>query len=284
MYPTQYKRPSSLEEAVALLADMPEARPVAGGQSLIAAMKLRFAVPSAVIDLGHLPGLSSIEVGTDEVVIGAMVRHAAVASSPELAATVPALCALAAGIGDRQVRNMGTMGGSVANNDPAADYPAAVLAMNGVVNTNLRSIAADDFFLGIYETALEPGELITSIVYKVPRRAAYIKFKNPASRFALVGLFLADYGSSVRMAVTGAGAGVFRLVDMESALGANFVPEALDGIPVPPDRLSSDIHASAEYRAHLITVMAKRAVQVAIVGQTGPAGEWAPISSGNEQP
>jgi carbon-monoxide dehydrogenase medium subunit len=272
MYPVQYKRPATLDEALAMLAADEEAKPVSGGQSLIAAMKLRLAAPSALVDLGGLADLASIKADANELVIGAMTRHAVVARSPEVAARIPALSALAQGIGDRQVRNMGTMGGSVANNDPAADYPSAVLALDAVVTTSRRRIAADDFFLGLYETALEPGELITSIAYKVPRRAAYIKFKNPASRFALVGVFLADYGNAVRLTVTGAGAGVFRVAEMEAALQANFAPEALDGLIVPADLLSSDIHASAEYRSHLITVLAKRAVQVAIEGQTGPVG------------
>jgi carbon-monoxide dehydrogenase medium subunit len=274
MYPVEYKRPVSIEEAVGILLEMPDARAVAGGQSLIAAMKLRLAAPTALVDLGALEDLSSIDIGAQEIVIGAMTRHAVVARSGEVAKVIPALAALAAGIGDRQVRNMGTMGGSVANNDPAADYPAAVLALDAVVTTTARSIASDDFFLGLYETALQPGELITSITFRIPERSAYIKFKNPASRFALVGLFLADFGDSVRLVITGAGSGVFRVTDMESALSKDFRPEALHDLSVPPELLSSDIHASAAYRSHLISVLAKRAVQLAIDGQSGPVDGW----------
>jgi carbon-monoxide dehydrogenase medium subunit len=273
-YPTEYKRPASLDEATRMLAENPDARPVAGGQSLIAAMKLRLSAPTALVDLNALDGLSSIEIHADRVVLGAMTRHAVVARSADVAHAIPALAALAAGIGDRQVRNMGTMGGSVANNDPAADYPSAVLALDSTVTTTSRNIASDDFFLGLYETALEPGELITSIAFRIPSRAAYIKFKNPASRFATVGLFLADFGSSVRLVITGAGAGVFRTTEMERALEKNFEPRALDDLHVPAERLNSDIHASAEYRSHLISALAKRAVQVAIDGQRGPNDGW----------
>jgi carbon-monoxide dehydrogenase medium subunit len=237
-------------------------------------MKLRLSAPTALVDLNAIDGLSSIEIHTTQVVIGAMTRHAAVARSADVANAIPALAALAAGIGDRQVRNMGTMGGSVANNDPAADYPSAVLALDGTVTTTNRNIASDDFFQGLYETALEAGELITSIAFSIPSRAAYIKFKNPASRFATVGLFLADFGSSIRLAITGAGAGVFRATEMEAALEKNFEPQALDDLYVPAELLNSDIHASAQYRSHLISVLAKRAVQVAIDGQRGPNDGW----------
>lgn len=273
MYPTQYKRPQTIEEASDLLAALPDARPLAGGQSLIAAMKLRLASAPELVDLGAITGLSSIQLHDQKISIGAMARHCAVAGSTDIAAKLPALCALAAGIGDRQVRNMGTMGGSVANNDPAADYPAAVLALDAVVSTTQRAIAADDFFQGIFETALEPGELITAITYQTPRRAAYVKFKNPASRFALVGIFVADFGHHVRVAVTGAGACVFRAHELEQALQTRFDPGALEGIRISPDELGTDLHASAAYRAHLITALSKRAVQVAIQGQTGPVGE-----------
>ncbi|HEY1610664.1 MAG TPA: xanthine dehydrogenase family protein subunit M [Paraburkholderia sp.] len=273
-YPVEYRRPASIDEAVGIIANTPDSRAVAGGQSLIAAMKLRLSAPTALVDLGALQGLSSIDVRTREVEIGAMARHAEVARSADVTRAVPALAALAAGIGDRQVRNMGTMGGSVANNDPAADYPSAVLALDGMVHTTKRSIASDQFFRGLYETALDPDELLTSITFRIPRRAAYLKFKNVASRFALVGVFLADFGDSVRLAVTGAGAGVFRVADMEDALRRDFRPDALGGLRVPADLLSTDIHASAAYRAHLISVLAKRAVQVAIDGQTGPSDGW----------
>jgi len=273
-YPFEYRRPASLDDALRLLEERPDARPVAGGQSLIAAMKLRLAAPDALVDLGGLDALASIDVNAGEVVIGAMTRHATVAASVDVAAAIPALAALAGGIGDRQVRNMGTMGGSVANNDPAADYPAAVLALDGTVQTTRRWIASDHFFRGLYETALEPGELLTSIAFKIPRRAAYVKFKNPASRFALVGLFVAEFSTAVRVVVTGAGAGVFRVTQMEDALRRNFSPAALDGLSVAADTLSSDIHASAAYRAHLIPVLARRAVRLALDGQGGPADGW----------
>ncbi|WP_233836760.1 FAD binding domain-containing protein [Paraburkholderia sp. ZP32-5] len=273
-YPFEYARPATIDDALRLLEERPDARPVAGGQSLIAALKLRLAAPDALVDLGALDALASIGVNAREVVIGAMTRHATVAASNEIAAAIPALAALAAGIGDRQVRNMGTMGGSVANNDPAADYPAAVLALDGTVQTTRRRIASDDFFVGLYETALQPGELLTSIAFRIPSRAAYVKFKNPASRFALVGVFVAEFGTSVRVAVTGAGAGVFRVTQMEDALRQDFSAAALDGLSVAADTLSSDIHASAAYRAHLIPVLARRAVQLALDGQDGPADGW----------
>jgi carbon-monoxide dehydrogenase medium subunit len=197
-----------------------------------------------------------------------MVRHAQVAASSEVQKASPALAQLAGMIGDRQVRHMGTLGGSLANNDPAADYPAAVLGLGATIATNKRKIEADKFFKGLYETALEPGELITAVTFPVPKRAAYMKFKNPASRFALVGVFVADFGTSgkdaVRVAVTGAGPCAFRQADMEKALAAKFAPESVAGIKVKPDGLNNDLHASPEYRAHLITVMAKRAVEAAL--------------------
>jgi carbon-monoxide dehydrogenase medium subunit len=269
MYPVKYQRPETLADAVAALAAHPDGKAVAGGQSLIAAMKLRFANPSDLIDLGAVAELSGIRIAPDMAMvnIGAMTRHAVVAASAELAKVLPALTVLAGGIGDRMVRNMGTIGGSVANNDPAADYPAGLLALDAVVHTNLRSIAADDFFLGMYETALEEGELIASIDLRVPRRAAYIKFKSPASRFALVGVFVADFGGQVRVSVTGAAGGVFRVTAMEQALAGDFTAEAIAGIAVPESELSSDMHTSAAYRSHLITVLAKRAVEQARTGR-----------------
>jgi carbon-monoxide dehydrogenase medium subunit len=198
------------------------------------------------------------------VEIRAMTRHAEVAGSSAVQKAIPALAQLAGMIGDRQVRHMGTIGGSLANNDPAADYPAAVLGLGATVSTNKRKIEADKFFKGLYETALEPGELITSVSFPAPKRAAYMKFKNPASRFALVGVFVADFGGNVRVAVTGAGACAFRQPDMEKALAAKFAPDSVAGIKVKPDGLNNDLHASPEYRAHLITVMAKRAVEAAL--------------------
>jgi carbon-monoxide dehydrogenase medium subunit len=199
------------------------------------------------------------------VTIGAMTTHAAVAASAEVRKAIPALAELAGGIGDPMVRNMGTIGGSIANADPAACYPAGVLAFNATIQTDRRTIAADDFFVGLWETALQPGELITSVSFPVPKRAAYMKFKNPASRFALVGVFVADFGGGkVRVGVTGAGPSAFRQAEMEKALGAKFAPDAVANIKVKQDGLNNDLHASPEYRAHLITVMAKRAVEAAL--------------------
>ncbi len=229
-------------------------------------MKLRLAAPSDLIDLRDVAELRGIKADAGTVTIGAMTRHAEVAAAQEVRKAIPALATLAAGIGDRMVRNMGTLGGSVANSDPAADYPAALLGLAATVNTNKRKIAADQFFTGLFETALQAGEIITSVSFPVPKRAAYVKFKNPASRYAIVGVFVADTGGGVRVAVTGAAGSVFRVPDMEKALSARFSPDAVTGIRVAAGALNSDMHASAEYRAHLVTVMAKRAVEQAISG------------------
>ncbi len=264
MHAFQYHRPSSVKDALGLGAQKPEARYLAGGQSLVQAMKLRLSSPSDLIDLNGLGDLKTLRAGSASVTIGAMVRHAEVAASSSVKKAIPALAALAAMIGDRQVRHMGTIGGSLANNDPAADYPAAVLGLGAAIVTNQRKIEADKFFKGLYETALEPGELITSVSFPVPRRAAYMKFKNPASRFAIVGVFVADFGGSVRVGVTGAGPSAFRQTDMEKALAAKFAPESVANIKVKPDGLNNDLHASPEYRAHLVSVMAKRAVEAAL--------------------
>ena len=264
MYSFNYQKVKSVADAAALLEKDEDARPLAGGQSLVAAMKLRLSKPSNVLDLGPIAELRGIKIEANAVVIGAMTRHADVAASAEVKKAIPALASLAAGIGDRMVRNMGTMGGSVANNDPAADYPAGVVALNATVITNKRKIEADKFFKGMYETALDQGELITAISFPIPKRAAYMKFKNPASRYAIVGVFVADFGNAVRVAVTGAAAGVFRVADMEKALGTKFAPESVASIKVPDTDLNSDMHAKADYRAHLITVMACRAVEAAL--------------------
>jgi aerobic carbon-monoxide dehydrogenase medium subunit len=264
MYSFNYQKAKSVADAAALLAKNGDAKPLAGGQSLIAAMKLRLARPSDVVDLGTLPDLKGIKVDGSTVTIGAMTRHAEVAASAEVKKAIPALASLAASIGDRQVRNMGTIGGSLANNDPAADYPAGVLGLGATVVTNKRKIAADDFFKGMYETALGQGELITAVAFPIPKRAAYMKFKNPASRFALVGVLVADTGKGVRVAVTGAAPSVFRVPEMEKALTSKFAPESVANIKVSPDNLNSDLHAKADYRAHLITVMARRAVEAAL--------------------
>lgn len=264
MYAFEYHRPASSKEALDLAAKKSEGKFLAGGQSLVQAMKLRLSAPSDLIDLGAIGDLKTLKVEGSTVVAGAMVRHAEVAASSAVQKAIPALAQLAGMIGDRQVRHMGTIGGSLANSDPAADYPAAVLGLGATIATNKRKIEADKFFKGLYETALEPGELITSVSFPAPKRAAYMKFKNPASRFALVGVFVADFGGNVRVAVTGAGPCAFRQADMEKALAAKFAPESVANIKVKPDGLNNDLHASPEYRAHLITVMAKRAVEAAL--------------------
>ncbi len=264
MYQFNYTRASSAADAASKAAKNADAKILAGGQTLIASMKLRLAGPAELIDLSGAADLKGIKVDASGVTIGAMTKHVEVATSADVKKAIPALASLAGGIGDRMVRNMGTMGGSVANNDPAADYPAGVLALNATVNTNKRKITADDFFTGMFSTALEAGEIITSITFPVPKRAAYIKFKNPASRYALVGVFVAETSNGVRVAVTGAGPSVFRVPEMEKALAAKFAPESVANIKVPADGLNSDIHAQADYRAHLVTVMAKRAGAAAL--------------------
>jgi len=262
MHAFHYHRPTNVNDAVGLLKG--EARALAGGQSLVQAMKLRLSSPSDIVDLGGLKDLSGIKVSASEVTIGAMTRHAEVAGSAEVKKAIPALAALAGLIGDRQVRAMGTIGGSLANNDPAADYPAAALGLGATITTNQRKIAADDFFKGLYETALQPGEIITSVSFPVPRRAGYTKFKNQASRFAIVGVFVADSANGTRVAVTGAGPCVFRQKDMEKALSTKFDPSSVATVKQKADGLNNDLHASAEYRAHLVTVMARRAVEAAV--------------------
>ena len=264
MHAFEYHRPASSKDAVSLVSKKPEGRYLAGGQSLVQAMKLRLSSPSDLIDLSALKDLTGIRTSGSTVEIGAMARHAEVAGSAEVKKAIPALAALAGTNGDRQVRHMGTLGGSLANDDPAADYPAAALGLGATIHTNKRKIEADKFFKGLYETALEPGELITSVSFPVPKRAAYMKFKNPASRFAMVGVLVADFGGKARVAVTGAGPSVFRQAEMEKALSAKFAPDSVAGIKVKPDGLNSDLHASPEYRAHLITVMARRAVEAAL--------------------
>jgi carbon-monoxide dehydrogenase medium subunit len=265
MHAFEYHRPGSTKEALALGSKKEEARYLAGGQSLVQAMKLRLSSPSDLIDLGTIKDLVGIKASGSAVEIGAMTRHADVAGSKDVQKAIPGLAALAGIIGDRQVRHMGTIGGSLANNDPAADYPAAVLGLGATITTNKRKIEADKFFKGLYETALEPGELITSVSFPVPKRSAYMKFKNPASRFAIVGVYVADFGGGkVRVGVTGAGPSAFRQAEMEKALGAKFAPDAVANIKVKPDGLNNDLHASPEYRAHLVTVMAKRAVEAAL--------------------
>jgi carbon-monoxide dehydrogenase medium subunit len=264
MHAFNYHKASSVADAAAKFAASDDARLLAGGQTLIAAMKMRLSAPADVIDLGGIGELRGIKVEGGSVAIGAMTTHAAVAASKEVAKAIPALALLAGSIGDPMVRNMGTIGGSVANNDPAADYPAALVGLGATVITSKRKIAADQFFTGMYETALEPGEIITSVSFPIPKRAGYMKFKNPASRYAMVGVFVAETGSGMRVAVTGAGPCVFRVPEMEKALAKSFAAEALKGIKVAATDLNTDIHATAEYRAHLVTVMAQRAVDQAL--------------------
>ncbi|HYA47350.1 MAG TPA: xanthine dehydrogenase family protein subunit M [Burkholderiales bacterium] len=264
MYSFQYQKANSVDDAAKAISKNAEAKLLAGGQSLIAAMKLRLAKPSDLVDIGAVKDLTGIKVDSKAVTLGAMSRHAEVAASAAVRKAIPALAGLAGGIGDRMVRNMGTIGGSLANNDPAADYPAGALGLGATIETNKRKIAADEFFKGLYETALGKGEIITQVSFPIPKRAAYMKFKNPASRYAIVGVFVADFGSSVRVAVTGAGPCVFRVAQMEKALATKFAPESVANIQVPEKGLNSDLHAKADYRAHLITVMARRAVEAAL--------------------
>lgn len=260
MYDFVYQKPGSLADAVKVLSDDMEAKALAGGQTFIPVLKQRLNKPSTVIDLAKL-GLSGITVSGDKVTIGAMTTHAAIASSPEIKAKIPGLQHQASLIGDEAVRHRGTMGGSLANNDPAACYPSALLALGGTVKTDRRSITADDFFQGMFTTALEQGEIITAVEMPIPEKSGYEKFRNPASRYAIVGVFVAKFPTGVRLAITGASqGGVFRHTEMEKALSANFAPDAISGIVTPADGLNGDIHASAEYRAHLIGVVAKRAV------------------------
>ena len=262
MYSFDMHKATSVANAAALLAQT-GGKALAGGQSLIAAMKLRLAQPGALVDLSGIAELKGIRKEGDAIVIGAMTCHAEVASSQLVKDAIPGLRALAEGIGDRQVRNMGTLGGALANNDPAACYPAAVLALNGTVHTNKRQIAADAFFKGMYETALDDGELITAVSFPVPKKAAYIKFVNPASRFALVGVFVAQTAGGVRVAVTGAASSVFRAQALEDALTKNFTNDAARAVKMDASGLNSDLHGSAAYRAHLIPVLAGRAVVAA---------------------
>jgi len=264
MYDFSYHRPSSVRQAVNLLNKIQDAKLLAGGQTLIPTMKQRLASPANLIDLSLVEELVGIELKGRSLDIGAMTRHADVATSEAVQANLPALGALAGKIGDPHVRHMGTIGGSLANNDPNADYPAAVLGMGATIVTNKRKIAADEFFTGLFETALEADEVITRVSFPLVKKAAYVKFPNPASRYALVGVFVAKRGSDVRVAVTGAGAsGVFRVKAFQEALEKRFAAKSLDGLTVPAEGLSSDIHGSAEYRAHLVGVLARRAVVAA---------------------
>jgi carbon-monoxide dehydrogenase medium subunit len=262
MYSFDYQRPADRAAAAAALKG--DARFLAGGQSLIQALKLRLSQSETLVDLGGIADLKGIKVDGSSVTIGAMTTHATVARSAEVQKAIPALAELAGGIGDQMVRNMGTIGGSIANADPAACYPAAVLALGATINTNQRSIAGDSFFTGLYETALKPGELIVSVSFPVPQKAAYIKYKQPASRFALVGVFVSQGAGGVRVGVTGAKSNAFRATAIEAALTQSFTPAAAKAVKIPATDMNSDLHGSAAYRAAMVSVMAARAVEKAL--------------------
>jgi aerobic carbon-monoxide dehydrogenase medium subunit len=265
MYAFTYHRPPTLRQAANMLAKNEEAKILAGGHTLLPTMKLRLAGPPQLIDLGQIEGLTGIELSGRSLTVGAMTTHNEVNTSPVVQQAIPVLAKLAGMIGDPAVRHRGTIGGSVANNDPNADYPAACLGLGATIITNKRRIKADDFFTGMFSTALEPSEIITKISFPIPKKAAYQKFRNQASRFALVGVFVAKRGSENRVAVTGAGSnGVFRVASFEEALKKRFSPKSLEGLTIPADGMNADIHGSAEYRAHLVGVLARRAVAEAI--------------------
>jgi aerobic carbon-monoxide dehydrogenase medium subunit len=265
MYAFTFHRPGTVRQAAGLLGKNEEAKLLAGGHSLLPTMKLRLAGPPQLVDMSLIEGMAGIEQSGRSITIGAMTRHNDVANSPVVQQTIPALAHLAGMIGDPAVRHMGTIGGSIANNDPNADYPAACLGLGATIITNKRRIKADDFFTGMFSTALEPSEIITKVSFPIPKRAAYQKFKNQASRFALVGVFVSKRGSEIRVAVTGAGSnGVFRVKSFEEALKKRFAPKSLEGMTIPADGMNSDIHGSAEYRAHLVGVLSRRAVADAI--------------------
>jgi carbon-monoxide dehydrogenase medium subunit len=264
MYQTTYVRAGSLADAERALLDNPEAKLISGGQTLVPTLRQRLARPSHVIDIARIAELRGISFADGQVVIGATTTHAEVAASDLVAEKIPGLAGLAGGIGDPPVRHLGTIGGSIANNDPAADYPAALVALNATVHTSKRAIAADDFFTGLFETTLEPGEIVVKVAFPVPQKSAYEKFHQPASRFALVGVFVAVLADgSVRVAVTGAGPGVFRAAEVEGALTENFTAEAAESVAISAEGLNADIHGSAEYRAHLVPVLAGRAASAA---------------------
>ncbi|MFI5227421.1 MAG: FAD binding domain-containing protein [Gemmatimonadales bacterium] len=262
MYSFELVRPTTLAAASAALTSS-GGKALAGGQSLLAAMKLRLAQPGTLVDLSGIAELKGIARSADTVTIGALATHTQVAESSVVREAIPALAELAHGIGDRQVRNVGTLGGSIAHNDPAACYPAALLALGATIRTTARLIPADEFFKGMYETALGDGEIITSVSFPIPRKAAYVKFANPASRFALVGVFVAQTATGVRVAVTGAAPSVFRSKELETAFTRSFTADAAKAVTVSASGLNGDLHASPEYRAHLIPVLARRAVAAA---------------------
>src|ERR1043166_3085314 len=264
MYEFKYQRPNSVRQAANMLAKDPEAKILAGGHSLLPAMKLRLAKHTQLLDIGRIEGLNNVELKGHSLDIGALARHVEVANSPAVKEALPALAQLAGEIGDPAVRHRGTLGGSLANNDPNADYPAAVLGLGATIVTNKRKIASDDYFKGMFETALEPDEIITKVQFPIAKKAAYEKFKHPASGFALVGVFVSKRGSDIRVAVTGAGAnGVFRVKSFEEALKKRFSPKSIEGMTIPATGMNADIHGSAEYRAHLVGVLARRALAAA---------------------
>lgn len=262
----QFHRPATVAAAIALLQTASQGKLLAGGQSLLPVLKLEMAEPSDLISINHLPELHGIQVTATHVVIGAATRHAQVASAPEIRRAIPGLAHLAEGIGDPQVRNRGTLGGSLAHADPAADYPAAILALGATIVTDRREIAADAFFTGLFETCLAADEIITAVRFPIPKRAAYAKFASHASKYALVGVMVAKGPQGVRVAVTGAGASAFRLPAVEAALQAHFHPAALADLLISAEDLQSTAEASAEYRAQLVKVMAGRAVHAALAG------------------
>lgn len=261
MYEFNYQKVDSVADAIEALKNADDGKLLAGGQTMLPTMKHRLASPSDVVDLSGVAELVGISVSSGTVTIGAMTTHAAVAASADVQNAIPALASLAGNIGDPAVRNRGTIGGSIANNDPAADYPSAVIALGATVKTDRREIAGDDFFTGMFETALEEDEVIVSVSFPVPKVAAYKKFENPASRYAIVGVFVADTSDGIRIGVTGATPCAHRGMRMEEALAGSLNPDALDSAEIPVEKMNSDIHASAEYRAHLVKVMAKRAVE-----------------------
>ncbi len=264
MYAFTYHRPKSLREAASLLAKNEEAKYVAGGHSLLPVMKQRLAAPPALVDLAGIPGLTGIERTPRALTIGAMTKHVEVETSPEVKEAIPAIVEMVSVLGDPAVRNRGTLGGSVAGNDPSTDWPAALLGLGATVVTNKRKIHADDYFKGLFETALEEGEIVTKLTFPIPQKSGYMKFRNPASRYALVGVFVAKRAAEIRVAVTGAGAsGVFRWTAAEEALKKRFAAKSLEDLAHPAEGLNSDIHADANYRAHLMGVMARRAVAAA---------------------
>lgn len=272
MYEFKYHRPETVRQAANLLLKNEDAKLIAGGHTLVPVMKQRLASPPHLVDLSHIEGLGGIELKGRALVIGATARHAEVANSATVGEAIPALAHLAGLIGDPAVRHRGTIGGSLANNDPTADYPAACLALGATIVTNKRKLKAEEYFQGLFTTALEADEIITKVSFPLPKKAAYVKFRNQASRYALVGVFVARRPSDVRVAVTGAGSdGVFRVTAFEEALQKRFSPKAIEDIAVPAEGLNSDLHGSAEYRAHLINVLARRAVEAANAKTTAEA-------------